>query len=150
MPQSLADLNIHIIFSTKNRQPLILPDVADRLYSYMGGIIRPHRSVLLAAGGVADHVHLLVSLARDLSVSDLLRLIKTNSSVWIHDTFPALAHFGWQDGYGAFSVSHSQIELVRAYIAGQAEHHRTRTFQDEFREFLKRHGIEYDERYVWD
>jgi len=104
----------------------------------------------VAAGGVADHVHLLVSLSREISVAVLLRLIKANSCKWIHETFPGQRRFAWQAGYGALAVSFSQIATVRRYIAGQAAHHRKITFQDEFRLFLQRHGIEYDERYLWD
>src|SRR5687767_3842947 len=97
-----------------------------------------------------DHVHLLVSMGRETCVADLVRLVKSNSSKWLHDTQPDLAHFAWQAGYGAFSVSHSQLEVVRHYIENQAEHHRQTTFQDEYRTFLRKHGIEWDERFVWD
>lgn len=97
-----------------------------------------------------DHVHLLASLSKELAVSDAMRIVKANSSGWIHDQFPDKRHFGWQAGYGAFSVSHSNLESVKQYIARQAEHHRVKTFQEEFVEFLKRHDIEYDERYLWD
>src|SRR5262245_44322871 len=105
----------------------------------MGGIARNEKCVLLAAGGVPDHVHLLVSLSKEIAVADVLRLIKTNSSKWIHETFPAMASFAWQAGYGAFSVSYSNTDAVKRYIANQAEHHRVKTFQEEFVMFLKRH-----------
>jgi putative transposase len=150
MPQSLASLNFHVVFSTKNRQPLIDADIQSRLYEYIGGILRAEKSVLLAAGGMPDHVHLLVSLSRELSIAETLRLVKANSSKWIHNTFPDRKDFAWQVGYGAFSVSFSNIPDVKDYIGHQADHHRTRTFQDEYREFLRRHEIEWDERYVWD
>lgn len=150
MPQSLTSLTFHIIFSTRDRRPFITPVIQQRIYDYIGGILAENNSRLLAAGGIADHIHLLVSLSKQLAVSDALRLIKANSSKWIHETFPKLRAFGWQTGYGAFTVSFSNISRVKTYIANQAEHHRTRDFQQEFRTFLKRHGLEYDERYVWD
>ena len=150
MPQSLACLYAHLVFSTKNREPFIVPDFAPRLYAYIGGILRETGSVLIEAGGMPDHIHLLVSLGRQASVADTVRAIKSNSSRWVHETFPNRAAFAWQSGYGAFSVSYSNVEAVREYIRGQEEHHKVRTFQDEFREFLRRHAIECDERYVWD
>ena len=150
MPQSFGSLHFHLVFSTKNRQPLIDAELQSRLYEYMGGILRAEKSVLLAAGGVPDHVHLLVSLSRELSLAETLRLVKANSSKWIHETFPGREQFAWQAGYGAFSVSFSNLPDVKNYIGRQAEHHRIRTFQDEFREFLRRHELAWDERYVWD
>jgi putative transposase len=150
MPQSLASLNLHLVFSTKNRQPLIDADIQSRLYEYIGGILRAEKSVLLAAGGMPAHVHLLVSLSRELSIAETVRLVKANSSKWIHGTFPDRQHFAWQAGYGAFTVSFSNVPDVKNYIARQADHHRIRTFQEEVREFLRRHEIEWDERYVWD
>ncbi|HZU38636.1 MAG TPA: IS200/IS605 family transposase [Gemmataceae bacterium] len=150
MPQSFGSLYVHLVFSTKGRQPWIDADLESRLYEYMGGILRAEKSALLAAGGMPDHLHLLVSLSRELSIADTLRLIKANSSKWIHETFPERQQFAWQAGYGAFSVSFSNLPQVKGYIARQAEHHRVRTFQDEFREFLRRHELEWDERYVWD
>jgi REP element-mobilizing transposase RayT len=150
MPQSLAALYVHLVFSTKNREPFIGPDLAPRLYAYIGGILRETGSVLLEAGGMPDHIHLLVSLGRQTSVADAVRNVKANSSRWVHETFPNRAAFGWQNGYGAVTVSHSNVEAVREYIRGQAEHHKTKTFQDELREFLRRHAIDWDERYVWD
>jgi putative transposase len=148
MPQSLGALYFHLVFSTKHREPWIGPDLQSRLYEYLGGILRAQKSVLLAAGGMPDHVHLLVSLSRELSIAETIRLIKANSSKWVHETFPAQGRFAWQAGYGAFSVSCTN--LADGYIASQAEHHRARTFQEEFRAFLRRHGLEWDERYVWD
>ncbi len=148
MPQSFTSLNYHVVFSTKNRVPLITPDLQDRLYAYLGGILRLHRSVLLAAGGMPDHLHLLVALNKELAVSVAVRLLKANSSKWVHETFPELRSFAWQTGYGAFTVSHSNLGRVKHYLANQAEHHRLRTFQEEFLAFLKHHGLEYDERYI--
>jgi putative transposase len=150
VPQSLVSLNVHLIFSTKNREPVIDADLALRLYGYMGGIIRNTGSVLLAVGGMPDHVHLLVSLGRQTCIADLVRDTKANSSAWVHETFPERGSFAWQAGYGAFTVSISVLERVRLYIVNQERHHRRRTFQDEFLALLKAHGLEYDERYVWD
>jgi REP element-mobilizing transposase RayT len=150
VPQSLVSLNVHVVFSTKNREPLIDRELAPRLYGYLGGIVRNTGAVLLAVGGVEDHVHLLVSLGRQSCVSDLVRDVKSNSSAWVHETFPDRARFAWQSGYGAFTVSVSLLARVREYIANQEDHHKKQTFQEEFREFLRRHGIEWDERYVWD
>ncbi len=150
MPQSLASLNCHVIFSTKNREPLIAAEVASRVYEYLGGICRETGNVLLAAGGIPDHVHLLISMGRQMSVADMIRTLKANSSGWIHRELPTLRGFAWQNGYGAFSVSFSNVPATRNYIACQAEHHSTRSFQEEYRDFLKRHQISYDDRYVWD
>jgi REP element-mobilizing transposase RayT len=150
MPQSFGSIHLHVVFSTKNREPLIAPALAPRLYDYIGGTLRGHKCALLDAGGMPDHAHLLVSMSREMSAAELVRVVKSNSSRWVHDTFPDLGGFAWQSGYGAFAVSYSQLGAVRAYIAGQEEHHRTRTFQDEFRAFLKAHDMEWDERYMWD
>jgi len=150
MPQSFASLHCHIIFSTKHRMPWITPELQPRLYEYTGGILRNHDCALIAAGGVPDHVHLLVSLHRTMDVAEVVGLIKANSSKWIHETFPEHHDFAWQIGYGAFTVSYSNIPQVKRYLASQAEHHRRRSFQKEFLEFLKRHDIKYDERYVWE
>src|SRR5581483_7183988 len=124
MPQSYFSVNLHLIFSTKHRDPLITADLQPRLFEYVGGILREQSSVLLAAGGMPDHVHLLVSLGKEISVAELLRLVKANSSKWVHDTYPSLRHFAWQSGYGAFSVSFSNLPVVKRYLANQAEHHR--------------------------
>jgi putative transposase len=150
MPQSFACLHCHVIFSTKNRELLILPAWASRLYEYIGGIARAKYCVLISANGMPDHVHLLVSLCKQICVSDIIRDIKSNSSHWIYETFDNLRGFAWQSGYGAFAVSYSNIDSVRNYIKDQREHHRVRSFQEELIAFLKRHRIEYDERYIWD
>ena len=150
MPQSFGSIQMHVVFSTQSREPLIIPEIAQRLYEYIGGTLRGNKCSLLAAGGVPDHVHLLVSMSRELSVADLVRLMKSNSSRWIHDTFSKLHGFAWQAGYGAFSVSQSDVERVQKYILNQEAHHKRKTFQDEFRKFLKAYEVEYDERYVWD
>ena len=150
MPQSYTSLHYHLIFSTKNRLPSITPDLQPRLYEYIGGILRGANSVLLAAGGMPDHVHLLVGVNKELAIAETLRTVKAGSSRWVHDTFAEQRSFAWQAGYGAFSVSYSHLGRVKAYVARQAEHHRKRTFQEEFVLFLRRHGVEYDERYLWD
>ena len=150
MPQSYVSLNLHLIFSTKNRLPQINADLQARLFEYIGGICRAEQSPLLAAGGTPDHVHLLASLGKTLALADFLRLVKTNSSKWVRETIPSHGDFAWQAGYGAFSVSQSGLDQVKRYIANQAEHHRVRTFQEEFLEFLKRLDVPYDERYLWD
>jgi putative transposase len=150
MPQSFACLHYHLIFSTKHRLPLLTADLSERIFEYIGGILQPYEGVLVAAGGTADHVHLLVSLSRSMAVAEAVRLIKSNSSGWVHDTFPKQQAFAWQTGYGAFAVSYSHVDIVRQYLARQEEHHRVKTFQEEFVEFLQRHDLPYDERYIWD
>lgn len=149
MPQSLVFLPVHFVFSTKGREPWIRDEWAARLYEYVGGIAHAEKRQLLAAGGMPDHVHLLVSVGRTIAVADLMRLIKANSSKWIHDTFSGQP-FAWQNGYGAFAVGHDRIDVVRAYIVRQAEHHAVRSYQEEYRTLLREFGLEWDERYVWD
>jgi len=127
-----------------------MPNWLTRLYEYIGGTIRAKGGSLVAAGGMPDHIHLSVSMGKQMSVSDAVRDIKSNSSRWIHETIADLRGFAWQAGYGAFSVSRSSLDDVKRYIASQHEHHRVRSFQEEFLEFLKRHEMEYDERYIWD
>ena len=150
MPQSFGSLQVHLVFSTKGREPWIVPEIAQRLYDYIGGTLRGNKCTLLDAGGMPDHVHLLISMSREMSAADLARIVKSSSSKWIHDTFPNMGYFAWQAGYGAFSVSQSNAPQVKGYIANQEEHHRRMSFQDEFRALLRRHEIEFDERYVWD
>jgi putative transposase len=150
MPQSFGCLNYHLIFSTKNRSPLLVGDLPARLHAYVGGIVRNENGWLLAAGGMPDHIHLLTALGRESSVADIVRQIKVSSSRWIHETIPDLRAFAWQTGYAAFTVSYSHIETVKRYIANQSDHHRTVTFQEEFLAFLRRHNLEFDEQYLWD
>ncbi len=150
MPRSFVCMHHHLIFATKTRAPLITEGVQPRLFDYIGGILRSEGCALIAAGGMPDHVHLLVSLDKQVSMSEAMRIVKTNSSRWAHEAFPGLSGFAWQVGYGAFSVSSSHLETVKVYLSRQAEHHRRVTFQEEFIAFLRRHGIEYDERYLWD
>jgi REP element-mobilizing transposase RayT len=149
MPSSYTSLHYHIIFSTKERRPLVTDDIRGRLYEYMRGVIRNEACFLRAIGGMPDHIHLLMTSHATKSVADLMRVVKTNSSKWIHEAFPDHRAFGWQDGYGAFTVSESAIADVQRYIENQSEHHKRRSFQDEFIEFLQRHGIEFDPRYLW-
>jgi len=150
MPQSFVCLNCHMVFSTKNRVALINPDLAPRLYAYIGGIVSNLGGRLVVAGGMPDHVHLIVSLAKTMSTADTMRTLKSNSSGWIHETFPHMRHSAWQTSYGAFAVSHSKLDQAKAYVANQREHHKARTFKEEFLTLLRRHDIEYDERYIWD
>lgn len=148
MSQSYTNLIYHIVFSTKYRQPLITETYQSRLYDYIGGVIRGQGGISLAINGVADHVHLLVKLRPDKAVSDVLRDLKANSSGWIHDVFPSLDDFAWQRGFGAFTVSESNIKRVQGYIARQKEHHRKQSSRDELIEVLRLNGIECDENYL--
>lgn len=150
MPGTYTQILLHVVYSTKHREPWITPDLAERLFPYIGGIIRAERGVLYDIGGVADHVHLYLRLRPDETVSSLLKTVKSRSSLWVHQTFPNLAAFAWQEGYSAFSVSKSQEEAVKKYIAGQAEHHKHEDFKTELLRFLRAHEIEFDERYVFD
>ena len=150
MPHSFTSALFHCVFSTKERRPTIDDALRERLIPYMGGIAREIRAPALSIGGVQDHVHLLLSLPSSMDVATAMRLVKTNSSKWIHDTFPKHRSFAWQTGYGAFSIGVSQVDETRAYIENQQEHHRKRSFQEEFVAFLVRHGIEYDEKYLWE
>jgi REP-associated tyrosine transposase len=148
MAESFTNLIYHIVFSTKNRQPLITDAHQSRLYEYIGGTIRGLGGISLAINGTEDHVHLLAKLRPDKALSDVLRDLKANASGWMHDVFPDLKDFSWQRGYGAFTVSQSNIEKVQDYIARQKEHHQKKSFRDEFIGFLEANGIEYDERYL--
>ena len=150
MGQSFTCLHYHVIFSTKRRAPQITPDFRQRLYDYIGGILKNANGSLIAAGGTDDHVHLLTRLHAQTSVADALRVIKTNSSKWVHETLANKSDFAWQTGYAAFTVSRSNMASVRRYIETQEEHDRRVTFQEELIVFLEKHGLEYDERYIWD
>ena len=140
----------HCTFSTKGRQPYITADLQARLWPFIGGIARENGMAAKAISGVEDHVHVLLSLPSTMAIAKAIQLIKGGSSKWVHETFPKHRDFGWQEGYGAFSLGISQVDRTIAYIESQAEHHRKQTFQEEFLAFLKRHKIEYDERYIWD
>ena len=149
MPHSYVSNLVHYIFSTKERFPFIDQELESRLWPYMGGIARANGMKALAIGGTSDHVHTLVSLPATLNVAKAIQLIKGGSSKWIHDQLPKYGKFAWQDGYGAFSVSASQMKNVISYIDGQKEHHRKKTFEEEFLEFLDKYGVDYDPRYVF-
>lgn len=148
MSHAYSKLIYHCIFSTKDRKPHLTDNLRDRAYAYIAGIISKSHGHLIKAGGTADHVHLLLELKGDTFVSEGMRLIKANSSKWIHDTFPDQSHFAWQTGYGAFSVSLSTVDDVVRYLEKQEEHHRHQTFEKELVAFLLRHHISYDERYL--
>jgi REP element-mobilizing transposase RayT len=150
MPGTYSQLLLHVVFSTKHRKPFITADVAEHLHPYLGGIVRTEKGQLLSIGGVEDHVHMYVRWRTDGAISDLMRTVKSSSSRWLHEEFSALKDFSWQDGYGVFSVSKSQEEVVKNYIARQAEHHRTVDFKTELLDLLRRHEIEFDEQYVFD
>ena len=150
MPGTHSQILLHLVFSTKHRKSWITADITARLYPYMGGIVRAEKGVLYDVGGVEDHVHLYLRWRPDANVSDLMRTLKARSSKWVHETFPALSAFAWQEGYSVFSVSKSQEEAVKKYIAGQVEHHKKEDFKLEFLRLLRAHGVEFDERYVLD
>lgn len=149
MSKSYTNLIYHIVFSTKDRQPLITKQVQERLYEYIGGTIRGLGGVLLAINGVDDHVHVLAKLRADKALSSVLRDLKANSSGWMHDVFPDIRDFSWQRGYGAFTVSASQIGRVTKYIADQEVHHAKQSFRDEFVGMLRVNEVEFDEKYLW-
>ena len=148
MAQTYTKLVYHIVFSTKNREPMIDPEWRDELHAYIGGIIRNRKGDLLRAGGIPDHMHLLVRLAASRSVSDVVRDVKCNSSLWLHDR--GFEAFDWQNGYGAFTLGFESIPIVAHYIDHQIEHHRSESFQIEFLDMLVQNGVEYDEKYLWE
>jgi REP element-mobilizing transposase RayT len=150
MPQSLSNLLTHIVFSTKDRAPVLDPVVRPALHAYLATVARNVDCECFRVCGVADHVHLAVRLSRTITMAQVIEELKTSSSKWLKTQSPALASFAWQRGYGAFSVGPSDLNALLRYIETQEEHHRMRTFQDEYRDFLTKNGIEYDERYVWD
>jgi REP element-mobilizing transposase RayT len=135
----------HCVFATKGREPWLTPDIRERLWPYLGGIARENDMKPLAIGGVAHHVHILLSLSATMSVSKAMQLFKGNSSKWIHEMFPRLRSFAWQEGYGAFSIGISGIEETRSYIGDQEEHHRTRTYREEVITFLECHRLPFDD-----
>ena len=149
MPQSLSSILIHLIFSTKNREPFISTAIEPELRPYMAKIFRELKSPSLTIGGSDDHVHILFSLGRTIEVADLIQEVKTESSNWIKTKGQEFENFHWQRGYGAFSIGQSEVATLKRYIAGQRIHHQRVTFQDEYRKFLESNGIDYDERYVW-
>jgi REP element-mobilizing transposase RayT len=150
MPQSLSNILLHFIWSTKDRHPWLVSGIRDKTHAFLAGTVRRFDCEAYRVGGVADHVHLAVRLSRTISVADLVKEIKGASSKWLKAQDAALAGFSWQLGYGAFSVGMSQKEALLQYIDSQEEHHRTRTFQEEYRDFLRKYAIAFDERYLWD
>ncbi|GMV91489.1 MAG: hypothetical protein AMXMBFR82_12670 [Candidatus Hydrogenedentota bacterium] len=150
MPQSFTCLLYHLVFSTKDRRRWLANDIRERLYPYVSGILRTQNGVALSIGGMEDHIHILARIHQTVAVADLLREVKAGSSKWVHDTFPELRDFAWQGGYGAFTVSASQVNRVKTYFETQEAHHRKEDFKTEFLRLLKAHDIEYDERYIWD
>ena len=150
MPQSLSKVIVHIIFSTKDREPWLGLDVRPRMHAYLATVCRDLGAEVVRVGGVADHVHIVTTLPRTVSQAQLIEQIKKVSSKWIKTLDARYRSFFWQRGYGAFSVSPSQLEAVVQYVDTQQEHHRTRTFQQEYRQLLRTHGVDFDERYIWD
>ena len=151
MPQSLAKILVHTVFSTKDRRPFLRDKtLREELHRYLGGILTNLDCQPIIVGGVEDHVHILSALSRTCEAAEMVKEVKRGSSLWLKTKSPDLQDFAWQNGYGIFSIGFSQVETVRNYIAGQEEHHRKVSFQDELREFLKRYEIQFDERYVWD
>ncbi len=150
MPQSLSKVILHVIFSTKNRESWLDSDVRPRMHAYLATICRDLGTDFVHLGGMADHIHIVTTLPRTLSQAELIERIKKASSKWIKTLDPRYRGFFWQRGYGAFSVSPSQLDSVLDYVNKQQEHHRAHTFQEEYRELLRRHGVDFDERYVWD
>jgi putative transposase len=150
MAQSLVKNYIHIIFSTKHRQHIISKNFEDEIHRYLAGTCNRLECNPIITGGYTDHVHVLCLLSKKISLVGLMGELRAHSSKWIKTKDESLKDFYWQDGYGAFSVNPSEIEIIKTYIKDQHEHHQKRTFQDEYRMFLKKYNVEYDERYVWD
>ncbi len=148
MPSTHLSLHYHLVFSTKDRVPLIAPQWRDRLHGFLGGVVRQLDGVPQAVGGVGDHVHLLIGLGAMHRLADVMREIKSVSSRWVHEEV-GVKLFSWQEGYGAFTVGAPQCPVVRDYVLGQEAHHRTRSYQEEYVDFLRRGGVEYDDRYLW-
>ncbi|WP_018970221.1 IS200/IS605 family transposase [Rubritalea marina] len=150
MPQSLSHNLLHVIFSTKERRPWICSEHREALHAYLAQSVRHHDCECYRVGGVDDHVHIAVRLSRTLAVSDLIRELKSSSSKWFKSQSNSLKQFQWQRGYGAFSLSPKDLDALLRYIDKQEEHHRQQSFQDEYRKILRKYGIEWDEKYVWD
>ena len=142
---SFISVHVHCVWTTKNRDPSLHSKLRERLWPYLGGIARENKMKALAIGGAADHVHIVLSLPATLSVAKMVQLLKGNSSKWIHEAFSEMRSFEWQEGYGAFSIGVSAIDATRTYIQNQAEHHRRRTFREEFETMLRKHGFDFDE-----
>ncbi len=149
MSSTLTNLLYHIVFSTKNREPVITKPIRADLYKYIGGIVRGEGETLLEIGRMPDHVHLVARFKAEPSVATMVKIIKSKSSKWLNEQPKRPGRFEWQRGYAAFTVSKSQLEKVRVYVRNQEQHHRRKTFQEELRLLLEKHGVEYDERYLW-
>ena len=150
MPQSLVSLLVHVVFSTKHRAGLIAPEIEADLFAFMAGVLKNHDSRLLAANGTDNHVHLLISQSKKIALSFLIQELKKSTSKWIKAQNIKYKDFHWQDGYGAFSIGESNIPALKQYIARQKEKHQKKSFESELLDFLKKYGIEFDEKYVWD
>ena len=150
MPGTFSQVLLHVVFGTRLRRPWIEPGIADRLYAYIGGIVQSQKGTLYDIGGAPDHVHLYLRWRPEGGIAELLRTVKARSSRWVHETFPPMGQFSWQEGYSVFSVSKSQEQAVKSYIARQAEHHAKEDFSSELLRLLRAHGVEFDERYVCD
>jgi REP element-mobilizing transposase RayT len=149
MANTYTSLHYHIVFSTKNRVPYIKAEIEQRVWEYIGGVARHHDLTALQVGGIDEHIHALIMASPTIAPSQIAQWVKGESSKWIHETFPALRSFAWQEGYGAFTVSKSGLTAVVRYIQNQRAHHQQRDFQAEYLDFLQKHAVEYDERYLW-
>lgn len=149
MAHTLTQLFIHIIFSTKDRSPCIDPEIRQELFAYLGGIVRQLKGRAVCINGTSDHVHILLEIPSSVCLADMPRILKTNSSRWVHLKWPSRSGFAWQAGYSAFSVSRSNVPAVSRYIARQEQHHRKTGFQEELIAYLKKHNIRYDDRFLW-
>jgi putative transposase len=150
MAQSLAKIYLHIVFGTKHCQNLIRPEIEKELYKYMAGILKNLDCRAIAIGGIANHVHILNMMSRTISISDMMCILKKDSSKWIKSKGDVYKNFHWQDGYGVFSVNQYGVERVKSYIENQHSHHRKKSFENEYRRFLDSYKIDYDEKYIWD
>jgi REP element-mobilizing transposase RayT len=150
MPQSLSSILVHLVFSTKNREPYITAEIEPELHAYVAAVFRECHSPALTVNGTANHLHTLFTLSRTITVAEIVEEVKKRSSKWVKTKGGVHRNFQWQTGYGAFSVSQSNVAAVKKYIAGQKEHHRRKSFEEEYRSILEKYGVAYDERYVWD
>ena len=148
MANTYTSLFCHLVFSTKNREPWLIPAIEQRIWSYLGGVARAHKITPLQIGGIEDHIHALVMARPTIAVFEIAKFLKGDSSKWIHEEFSNMATFAWQDGYGGFSVSKTDVPDVIRYIQNQREHHRRKTFREEYVDLLRAHGVQYDERYL--
>ena len=150
MSQSLAKLYVHLVFSTKHREPLLLSPLREKMHAYLATVLKNQDSPAVKVGGTGDHIHILFRLSKNVSLAKIVEEIKTSSSKWVKTLGKGLAHFHWQSGYGAFSIGREEVDAVAEYIAQQETDHRAVSFQEEYRKMLKAHGIDSDERYLWD